>query len=136
MKNIENKNRLGDEKRVLSVPVKRSFKETLKEVEDRIEWFCLRPDRRPQGRELAMIIAEVELLPPDAMVRIDGNDISAALVAEVYSELRNDHIVFVLDNLAALNYRFRSAKTYIRTALYNAALTLENSYDNMVNSEI
>lgn len=117
-----------------SRPIKRSFKETLKAVEDRIEWVALRADQRAAGRELAMIIAEVELLPPDALVRIEGNDLPAEMVAEVYSELTNDHVVLVLDQIAEQRHRIRAIKTYMRTALYNSVFTLDTAYTNMANS--
>lgn len=120
---------------ISSRPVKRSFKEALNEVEERIEWYALRSDQRATGRELAMIIAEVELLPPDALIRIEGNDLSAEMVSEIYSRLTNDHIVLVIDELMDIRHRVRAVKTYMRTALYNAVFTLDTAYANMAKSD-
>lgn len=124
---------LREDKQVLSV--KRSFSQTLKEVEARIEWCCLGRDRQARGRELAMIIAEVERLAPDAQIRIDGDDKDASDVAEVYKMLTHDHINAVLDQLDEVGYRVKAMKTYLRTALYNVVFTMENSIDNSVKSD-
>lgn len=133
---IKNSAFKGVDKQVLSSPVKRTFRQVQKEVEERCEILALPRDDVAKARELAMIIAEVELLPPDARVRIDGNDLFAQMVAEVFSELRHEHIEFVLDNLRNLKFRFFDAKTYVRTALYNSVFTLELAVENMVNADL
>lgn len=104
--------------------VKRSFAEALHETEARLETERFPSDDRAHARELAMIIAEVELLPPTALIRIDGNDLDAGLVSEVYAVLTHDHLVRVIDALRETRYRVKAYKTYARTALYNAAYTL------------
>lgn len=124
------------DKQVPSVPVKCSFRETLRAVEARIEWDCLHYGRRAQARELAMIIAEVERMPPDTLIRVDGCDKDAAEVAEIYQLLTHDHINTVLDNLAEMRYRVRAMKTYLRTALYNVVFTMENTTENMAKADL
>lgn len=123
------------DKQVTSRPIKRSFKSALEEVKAQIEWQCLPRDRLAKGLELAMIIAEVELLRPDALVRIEGNDLTAELVSEIYSKLTHEHINLVLDNLAGVNYKINAIKTYMRTALYNAVFVLDTSTDNMAKTD-
>ncbi len=122
------------DKRINSNPFKRSFTEALREVEARIEWECLSYERKARGRELAMIITEVERLPPNSLIRVDGEDHEAYEVAEIYQMLTHDHIESVLDNLDETRYRVKAMKTYLRTALYNAVFTVENSVVNEVNS--
>lgn len=137
MKQNEEKNAFkGVDKQVLSSPVKRTFRQVQKEVEERCEILALPRADIAKGRELAMIIAEVELLPPDARVRIDGNDLFAQMVADVFSELRHEHVEFVLDNLRNLKFRFFDAKTYVRTALYNSLFTVNLAIENMVQAEL
>ncbi len=132
----QNKNCLGQEQKISSHHIKRSFKETLKLVETRIEWESLPFSKRAKGRELAMIIAEIETLPPDAPIRIEGNDLTAEYVSEIYSLLRNQHIEFVIDSLEETKHRIMTAKTYARTSLYNAAMTMEIAMDNIVKSNM
>ena len=132
----ENQNTcVRNERQVPSAPVKCSFKETVKAVEARIEWDCLPYGRQARARELAMIIAEVERMAPDALIRVDGIDKEASEVAEIYGMLTHDHINTVLDNLGDVRYRISAMKTYLRTALYNVVFTMENTTDNMANAE-
>lgn len=121
------------EKQVLSV--KRTFSQSLREVEDRIEWKDLARDRQARGRELAMIIAEVERLAPDTMVRIDGEDHEAGEVAEIYRMLTHDHINTVIEELDGIGHRIKAMKTYLRTALYNVVFTMEHTLENSVKSD-
>lgn len=87
-------------------------------------------ERYERIAEIAKIIAEVWLLPPDASVRINRNDLPAGLVAAVYRELRAEHVMYVLDNMDQVGYRIRRIKTYLRTALYNSVTEIESSVCN------
>lgn len=89
-----------------------------------------------RAAEIAKIIAEVRLLPPEASVRIDGGDLPAGLVDSVYRELTAEHVRHVLENMTHIDYRIRHMKTYLRTALYNSAFELDNSIDNEVAADI
>lgn len=119
-----------------SHPIKRSFSQTLKLVEAQVEWQCLPRNKQLKGKELCMIIAEVLTLPAGALIRIEGEDREAADVAEIYGMLNYSHIEAVIDSLDATRYRIRAMKTYLRTSLYNAVFTLENSLDNEVRSDM
>ncbi len=130
------KNTSGVQSDISPSVFKGSFKERLKSVEARVGWSALPFPKRAQGRELCMIIAEVEMLPAGSLVRIEGNDLPCEYVAEVYSLLQHEHIEFVLDMLKETNHRIMTAKTYARTALYNAAFSLEIAIGNMVRSDM
>lgn len=132
----EEKNAINTEERITSNPIKRSFSQTLKSVEAQVEIFALPRPKQLKGKELCMIIAEVMRLPPDSLIRVDGDDKEASEVAEIYKMLNYSHIESVIDNVNSTKYRIRAMKTYLRTALYNSVFTLENSLDNEVNSEI
>ena len=132
----EEKNAINAEERITSNPIKRSFSQTLKSVEAQVEIFALPRQKQLKGKELCMIIAEVMRLPPDTLIRVDGDDKEASEVAEIFTMLNYSHIESVIDNVNSTKYRIRAMKTYLRTALYNSVFTLENSLDNEVNSEI
>lgn len=136
MKHEEQKNN-GEKPQITSSNlVKRSFSQTLNEVEARIEWECFGHNKRAKARELCMIIAEVERLPPDSLIRIDGEDREASEITEIYRMLTHDHIEQVLENIGLVQYRIRAMKTYLRTALYNSVFTIENSLENSVQCDI
>jgi len=84
----------------------------------------------PLYKELCLIIAEVLVLDQDTAIKINGSYISAHLVREVYSQLRNDHVCLVFNNFCNVSERVFNKKNYLRTALYNAVFEIESHYTN------
>ena len=84
----------------------------------------------PLYRELCLIIAEVLVLDQDSVIRINGSNMSARLVQEVYTQLRNDHVCLVFSNYLNVSKRIFNKIGYLRTALYNAVFEIESHYTN------
>ncbi len=110
--------------------VKSSFHETLEEVREQIDVNSFQGADIIQADEIAMIIAEVYVLPKDMPVRIGGNDLTARMVADVYQELTSDHVKEVIDRYRVILYDINHIKTYLRTALYNSVFELSARYVN------
>jgi len=84
----------------------------------------------PLFRELCLIIAEVLVLDQDTIIKINGSNISAHVVQEVFSQLRNDHVRLVFNNFRDVAERVFNKKAYLRTALYNSVFEIESHYAN------
>lgn len=107
-----------------------TFFEILQNIREQIEMECFDADDMKQAEEIAMIIAEVFKLPPDAEIQINGNKLPAAMVQEIYSVLQHEHVLQVIDNYENADYIIKFKKTYIRTALYNEVFEHESRFVN------
>lgn len=141
---MENKNisvdmNAGRKSRSPSSQVKNSEKTLLQifeEVKKQIGYEYVVLPLRDQVRDIAMIIAEVYRLPASAAVRIDGNDLPAEMVAEVFGMITDEHVDYVLENLKAIRYQITHMKTYLRTALYNSVFEMEARTENEVRTDL
>lgn len=88
-----------------------------------IDVTCFKPCDRAQAEELIMMIAEIYRLPGGWEVQIDGGKLPAAMVAEVYETLREEHILAVICEFEKIDHEIKYKKSYLRTALYNEAFT-------------
>ena len=109
----------------------------LQQVMRQVEYHCfadLRFNRiDPFYKELCLVIAEVLVLNPASFIKINGSNMSAHLVREIYSQLHNDHLRLVFENFHNVSYHVYNKKAYLRTALYNAVFELESNYLNGTN---
>ena len=76
-----------------------------------------RPWDRGQVDELVELMVEAACSKRET-IRVAGNEVPQALVRRRLLGLNGDHLNFVLDCL----------KNYLVTSLYNAPVTMENSY--------
>lgn len=116
---------VSDEQTVAGMTRRSSFTEHRNEVLERIGF----PTYYAAGDhaavvELASIITEVELLDGGYPISICGEQLPAWLVADVFRELRTDHIHEVLGNLDQLAQVTRR-RQYLRSMLYNAAMEMD-----------
>lgn len=81
----------------------------------------------PQYKEVAKIVAEVYMLPGDMKISVDGRDYSASAVKDIFRNLTEDHVSYVIDKFNSLDYEVRNIKTFLRTMLYNSVFELESS---------
>jgi len=111
-----------------------SIREMLVKVMRQVEYHCfadLRFNRvDPFYKELCLIIAEVLVLNPVSVVKINGSTMFAHLVQEVYSQIQNDHVCLVYKNFLNVSTRVYNKKAYLRTALYNAVFEIESNSVN------
>jgi hypothetical protein len=114
----------------LSPATNQSIFEMLDQVMSQVEYHRfadLRLNRiDPFYKELCLIIAEVLVLNPDSFVKINGSNMSAQLVMDVYSQICNDHLRLVFSNFNNISHRIINKKSYLRTALYNAVFEIES----------
>ena len=111
-----------------------SIDNMLAQVMGQVEYHCfadLRWNRiDPLFEELCLIIAEVFTLNPDSAIKVNGSFICARLVQDVFSKLRNHHLLLVFENFHNVSARIHNKKAYLRTSLYNAVFESESSYVN------
>ena len=94
-----------------------------------------RPWDRGQVDELVELMVEAACSKRDT-IRVAGNEVPQALVRRRLLGLNGDHLNFVLDCLQRNTTQVRNIKGYLLTSLYNAPVTMENSYVAQVNYEL
>jgi len=109
---------------------RQTIADTLARVMLQVEYDCLADmqTRRvdPFYQELCLIVAEVFVMDPESVMRINGAATAAGLVQEIYARLCCEHVRLVFDNFQDVSRRVHNKKAYLRTALYNAVFELES----------
>ena len=106
------------------------FRELTKRVKLQVEAETFPVRDRAQVDELCYIIAEIYSLHESAQVRIDGEQYSAATIAEVFSLLTAEHLQYVIEHFNNLTYHVTHKKAYLRTALYYSVFELASAAAN------
>lgn len=106
------------------------FAETLEKVKIQIEFPCFSEREKRFAEEIALIIADVAMLPKNANVRIDGEHRAAAYVQEIYARLTHEHIALVIEKFKKVNFEVKFKKTYLRTLLFNSVFEFESTWEN------
>ena len=106
-----------------------SFREAIEDAREQIEIQCFDKSDLPQVEEIALIIAEVNMLHPDMLIQIGGNKLTVQMVKEIYARLTKEHVDMVLRSFRTVNYEIKHIKTYLRTALYNSVFEYEGKND-------
>jgi hypothetical protein len=109
-----------------------SFKEAIRRAEDQIEVGYFPRHQAAYARDICRVIAEVYMMPEGASVKIEGEMLPAAVVAEIFCELDHEHAEYVIDELTAYEGKIFAMKPFVRTLLYNAVLTMESALANEV----
>lgn len=112
-----------------------TFHEVFDDVKNRIEFDCFSQAERDSAEDICLIIAEVLKLPPNALVRIAGNNLPAEMVQAIYHRLSHEHIKLVFENFSRATYEIKHKKTYLRTALYNSVFEINAHYQNAVHKD-
>ena len=86
-----------------------------------------RPWDRGQVDELVELMVEA-VCSRREIIRAAGEDVPQGLVRKRFLRLNGDHLRFVLDGLQRNTTQVRNIKGYLLTSLYNASVTMENSY--------
>ena len=135
----ENNNHLSTEIPSRHVPSCLSLFQALEAVKRQIDYESFAREMAngkmwipPLHQELCLIIAEMYVKPPTSIVRIRGEEIEAAIVQEVYSALRHEHIELVADNFKKQTTLIHKKVAYLQTALYNAVFEFDAHYINLV----
>lgn len=103
-----------------------SFRQMLETVYQQINYnfFALLGYQRKLAEEIAKIITEIYMYKDSILIEIDGDEIEAGVVKEIYRELREEHICAVINQYSAVRTLVRYPKRYIRTCLYNIVFSL------------
>ena len=113
-------------------PARPSFSLALDRAMRQVEYHCFAALRTgyidPLYKEMCLVISEVYIMNPDAVVKVNGAEMTVGLVQEIYSMLHNDHLRIVLANFQSVTTRVFNKRAYLRTALYNAVFELESNY--------
>ena len=115
-----------------------SILEMLEQVMQQVEYHCFAGLRikwiDPLYKEICLVIAEVLIIDPDTIVKINSSNMTIRLVKEVYSQLRNEHVRLVFENFRNVSTHVYNKHAYLRTALYNAVFEIESHYVNDMNN--
>ena len=76
--------------------------------------------------ELINIMAEVMVMPEEETIRIERKNVQVAIVQDQFLQYEQRHIEYVLNCLKHNKTKITNIKSYLRTALYNAPLTVDN----------
>lgn len=110
--------------------VRLSFDEALAQVKEQIDLDCFPVEMLLQAQEVAGIIAQVFTLSPNSVMRVAGYARWIEDVQTVFSALRNEHIVYVIEAFNQIPYRVKNKSAYLRSALFNAVFELESAENN------
>lgn len=115
-----------------------SFEDRMQYMWESLEMDALMqefPERTGELEEIFDLIMDT-LTSKKRCMRISGENRSAETVKSVFMKLTKDHIVFVMKGLMANTSEVRCMKQYILASLYNAPLTINNSYSASVNHDL
>lgn len=100
----------------------KSFYEIYEYQIDKYKVFANRRTEHMIAMTLCKIIAEVAKMPPDQMISVDSEEITAGTVAEVYDMLSPDQFYYAVERIGNLGNadEIKKKKNYLRTVLYNA----------------
>lgn len=111
-----------------------SFAETLDKVKVQIDYDCFPFGLLPMANELAMIMADVFRMRPTDRIQIDDTLRTVSDVQAAYSELRNEHIVGVIEKFNAITHRIKCPRRYLRSMLYGEVFEHESTGANLFSS--
>lgn len=89
----------------------------------------------PQIDEMINIILEI-LSSQKETLNIAGNNYPAELVKERFKKIDGDHIGFVIDCMKENNTKIRNIKSYLKTVLFNAPITINNYYKSLTQHDL
>ena len=112
-----------------------SFREAMKSAEQQIEMHCFLENDKVYARDICRVIAEVYMMPDGASVKIQGEMLPACTVREIFRELSNDHVCYAIEEIREYKGRIISMKSFLRTLLYNAVLSMESSVEKEFGDE-
>lgn len=105
-------------------------------VYENISYESLRYQYNPDRLdEITEIMLECICSSADT-IRVGREDVPAELVKSRFLKINSEHIEYVLSCLASNTTKVRNIKAYLRTALYNAPITMNSYYTAEVNHDM
>lgn len=93
------------------------------------------PSRKVQIDEIVDIATEV-LTSSRRTLKVDGEERPIEFIRERYRKLTISHIKYLLESLASHTNGITNVAGFIRTALFNAPITMETHYEALVNHDL
>ena len=114
----------------------RERQEYLELIHENIEYpYLIKEYQQDELDELVEIMVDT-VCSQRVVIRIAGDDKPKEVVKGRLLELDYEHIRYVLDCLHNNSSKIRNVKQYLLTVLYNAPLTINNYYQQMVNHDL
>ena len=114
----------------------RERQQYLELIHKNIEYpFLLQEYRKEELDELVELMVDT-ICSQRSVIRIAGDDRPKEVVKSRLLKLDYGHIRYVLDSLNKNCSKIRNVKQYLLAVLYNAPLTINNYYQQVVNYDI
>ncbi len=114
----------------------RERQEYLELIHKNIEYpYLLKEYRQDELDELVELMVDT-VCTQRAVIRIAGDDKPKGVVMSRLLKLDYEHIRYVMDCLNNNSSKIRNVKQYLLTVLYNAPLTINNYYQQLVNHDM
>ena len=112
-----------------SKPRRMSFKEAITKAEDQIGFYEYSRQHACYGilHDMCRVMAEVYMMAPTATIRINGEDLEAGMVAEVFEEITPEMAEERAEELREHLHEVRCLKASLRSALYNKVFEFETA---------
>ena len=112
-----------------SKPRRMSFKEAITKAEDQIGFHEYSRQHTCYGilHDMCRVMAEVYMMAPTATIRINGEDLEAGMVAEVFGEITPEMAEERAEELQGVLPDVKCLKAYLRSALYNKVFEFETA---------
>ncbi len=112
-----------------SKPRRLSFREAITKAEDQIGFREYSREYECYGilHDMCRVMAEIYMMPPRATVRINGEDLEAGMVAEVFGEITQEMAESRAEELLDVLPGVTCLKAYLRSALYNKVFEFETA---------
>lgn len=114
----------------------REWQQYLELIHKNIEYpFLLQEYRKEELDELVELMVDT-ICSQRSVIRIAGDDRPKEVVKSRLLKLDYGHIRYVLDSLNKNCSKIRNVKQYLLAVLYNAPLTINNYYQQLVNHDM
>ena len=111
------------------LPHRMSFREAIAVAERQVGMNEIRRTDPlwPVMYDICRVMAEVYMAPPNMMMKMNGEELAAGMIAEVYRELTSESVTELATRIGRELGTVRFIKAYLRSALYNQAFEYEAS---------
>ena len=110
-------------------PRRMSFKEAITKAEDQIGFYEYSRQHACYGilHDMCRVMAEVYMMSPTSVIRINGEDLEAGMVAQVLEEVTQEMAEERAEELRETLHEVTCLKAYLRSALYNKVFEFETA---------
>ena len=113
---------------------RQSYEDTLKRNIE-YDFFIAHDKRRDLVKEILQIMVDAGC-SRNPYIRIGRDEKPTYVVRDRFLKLDSSHIEYVLDCLEKNQQEVRNVKQYILATLYNASMTIDNYYQQMVQHDM